>query len=1759
MSEIHAIKIFLVEDEAAVVAALKDRLPELGYSVIAAASGEAALEAIPAARPNLVLMDIMLGDGIDGVEAARRLRQTCDIPVVFLATHTDPAPLRQAASADPFGLLAKPFNERELHATIQMALFKHGMERRLRGANDQIETRVRERTAALADTAERLQDLFDNVSDLVQSVAPDGRFLYVNRAWRETLGYTEAEVERLRVFDVVDPSCREACHALFRRLMAGETLDPFEMTFRSREGRRILVEGRVTVRFADGRPDATRGIFRDLTSRMLAEEEYSAIVRANTSGFMMVAHDARILEVNAAFGRMLGYTADELQRMRIPDIEAAESAEDTRQHIARILATGSDRFETRHRRKDGTIIDVEISAQYLPIRGGVFIGFVSDLTEHRRAQLAQERDVEFLTALNQTTLELLSSLDKKSLLQALTRRAATLLGSACVEVALIEGENFVVHAAHGPNAPMACGHTPLAQAVLAVQALATRAPVVVADYAAVPGANAAYLQRNIRAAAVLPILRAEQCFGVLALMRSPEHPPFSADDIRRAELFASLAALVLRNTTIYDEARHAAEERTAALRESEERFRSLFEHGPMPVILAGLPEGRIVDANPAATALFGYSHKDVIGRTALSLDIWENAGSRENFLDELNRYGSVTALETRMRLQNGSTVEVLLNARLIYLAGRPHSLVMVNDITQQKQAAFALAEQRRLLRAVLDNAPIGIWMQDETGRMRFVNQAFCNAIGLPEGKFLAVPHYAELYDAATAESCMASDRAALASPAPCVSEEKVRFVDGLLHHLEIHKTRLTDEQGQVRGLIGLSLDISARKQAEEQLQRQLRHLDSMARITRISSTAGNLEEVLQKVLEEVLCLFAADRAWFLSPCDPTADAWSVPMECTRPEWPGALAIGAPLPMTPEVAAVFRDMLATTGVVQYGPGTDRPVPPSVAEKFSVRSQMQIVIRPKSGSPWLFGLHRCAQARVYGDPDVRLFAEIAQRMADILGSLIAQQGLRESEERFRSVFEKSPLALLLATVPDGRILEINAAAETSFGYGRQDVIGRTSAELQMWERPEDRARFVEMLRTHGSVSALEVMMRRRDGSTFTAQLNSSLMTFGGQACSLNAILDVTATRRARTALKRSEARLREAQYLALIGNWELDLTCNHLQWDQTLFILFKIDPAQFAATYEAFLERVHPEDRARVNESYRQSVAARTPYEVEHRLLLSGGHIRHVVERGLTEYSPDGHPLRTFGTVQDITTRKLAEEAVRRTASQFQDLFEFAPDAIVMADHRGVIVRINRRAETLFGYRREELLGTGIEQLVPEAMRAAHRRDRESYTAHAAPREMGQRQVPLFACRKDGTTFPAQISLGPIQTDEGILVAAAVRDITAQLAAEEARKQAEVQLRHAQRMESLGTLAGGIAHDFNNILTGVLGFIEVARLDVPHGHPARHAIENISAAGIRAKALVKQILTFGRKQPSDLRPVQMHAVVNEACDLVRSTIPSLIELRRRISTACPAVLADANQIHQVVINLCTNAWHALPEGSDGTITVGLETIRPADAPADGAAPGTIVRLTVSDNGTGMDPATLERIFEPFYTTKPHGKGSGLGLAVVHGIAQSHSAAIQVDSEKGKGTTVRLDFPVPASGPAAPAAPGAETQLSRGTGQSVLLVDDDQVGGEAIRCMIERLGYRVVLVRDPRDALALFKRDPAAFDLLVSDYALPGMSGDQLTAEILDIRPSLPVVLVSGNIDPLGRIRPATAGIRAILHKPLTLAELASVLSRQLQGNT
>ena len=372
-----------------------------------------------------------------------------------------------------------------------------------------------------------------------------------------------------------------------------------------------------------------------------------------------------------------------------------------------------------------------------------------------------------------------------------------------------------------------------------------------------------------------------------------------------------------------------------------------------------------------------------------------------------------------------------------------------------------------------------------------------------------------------------------------------------------------------------------------------------------------------------------------------------------------------------------------------------------------------------------------------------------------------------------------------------------------------------------------------------------------------------------------------------------------------------------------------------------------------------------------------------------------------------------------------------------------------------------------------------------------------------------------------------------------------------------MEALGTLAGGIAHDFNNVLSPIIGYTELARAHAAGDPELSEDLGQVSEAAFRARDLVRQILTFSRKAEKKKIPLRVSSVAQEALKLLRPSIPATIEIRQRLDGE-GLVLADPTQIHQVIMNLCTNAYHAM-EQAGGVLAVAVEEqdLAAETAGATHLPPGRYAVLSVSDTGVGMDRETLGRIFDPYFTTKEKGKGTGLGLAVVDGIVRDHDGRVAVYSEPGEGTTFRVYLPL--TDRAAPAASAGEPEAPpAGAGHERVLVVDDE---ESIRAVLARslrhAGYAVTVHADARAALEAFERAPAAWDLLITDMTMPGMSGKELARRAMEVRPGLPVILCCGYSSLISAEEALNMGIRSYVEKPVELAALLEIVRKVLDG--
>ncbi len=512
----------------------------------------------------------------------------------------------------------------------------------------------------------------------------------------------------------------------------------------------------------------------------------------------------------------------------------------------------------------------------------------------------------------------------------------------------------------------------------------------------------------------------------------------------------------------------------------------------------------------------------------------------------------------------------------------------------------------------------------------------------------------------------------------------------------------------------------------------------------------------------------------------------------------------------------------------------------------------------------------------------------------------------------------------------------------------------------------------------------------------------------------------------------------------------------------------------------------------------------------------------------------------------------EKALRESRKRYRHVMESSLDGFVIADMEGRFIEVNPAFLNLTGYSGEEIERLGWDDITAERW---YRTDGEmmAYLFQEGHTPLCEQQLR----RKDGSLVAVELRTYLKRSDEGIPSStwSFVRDITARKAAEQERMNLEKQLQQAQKMEAIGTLAGGIAHDFNNILSAVIGYAELALDDIQPESRVHRNVREVLRAGIRARDLVKQILTFSRRNDEELCPLNPVPLVKEALKLLRSSLPSTIEIDSTIDQHTDNILGYSTQLYQVVMNLCTNAAQAMEPYDQGVLSVRLESMDVDDdfvRPYPNVSPGRFVRLTVADTGCGMVPEVVDRIFEPYFTTKPKGEGTGLGLAVVHGIVKNANGFIKVFSTPGKGSVFEVYFPAALKHTTA-----VEDEVAQVPGgrECILLVDDEPFLIDVLSQQLQRLGYHVVGRTSSIEALKLFENDIHRFDLVITDMTMPHLSGEQLVKEILALRPHMPIILCTGYSRRMTKEKADTLGIRSFLMKPIVFQELAAEIRKVL----
>jgi PAS domain S-box-containing protein len=763
------------------------------------------------------------------------------------------------------------------------------------------------------------------------------------------------------------------------------------------------------------------------------------------------------------------------------------------------------------------------------------------------------------------------------------------------------------------------------------------------------------------------------------------------------------------------------------------------------------------------------------------------------------------------------------------------------------------------------------------------------------------------------------------------------------------------------------------------------------------------------------------------------------------------------------------------------------------------------------------------------------------SDITVQKKAEKALKDERDLIERIMETSPAGIVRVDVA-GRLVYANRRAEEILGIKLSEMPGRTFND-PVWKitdfdgNPmlEENLPFPIVTRTGRPVFDIRHVVQWPNGrkvflSINVAPLVDSSGAFEGMVATLE---DITRPKLADDALKESEARFRSFMDHFPDHAFIKDKQSRYVYGNRTILDFWKTVSEKYVGTtaHDYFSKEVAQDidrrDRIVLDEHRvidQEVVIQNQSGETELRR-----EIRFPLEM------PNGEWL-IGGLSIDISELMRGKEERQRLIAAIEQTGE----SVVITSLDGAIQYVNPAFETITGYLRHEITGMN-----PRILKSGHH-DKSVYKTLWDTILSGNRWTGrMINRRKDGTHYTSESAITPIKDIRGDLLNFIwiSRDISEEI-------ELEKRVAQAQKMESIGNLAGGIAHDFNNILFPILGLAEMLRDDLPSGSLERENAEEIYKAGKRGSDLVKQILSFGRKGDYRKIPIRVQQVLREVLTLTRATIPVNIEMNQDIQKECGKVLADPTQLHQIAMNLITNAFHAVEE-TGGKISVVLRetTIASDDLATGSILPGRYAMLTVSDTGCGMSSAVMDRIFDPYFTTKSQGKGTGLGLAVVYGIVREHHGEIRVRSEVGKGATFDVFLPLAAKS-AEPLSVGDDTDIPSGN-ERILLVDDEKPVVRLGRQILERLGYRVTTHTHSVDALNAFRADPEGFDLVITDMTMPIMTGERLAREMMSIKPDIPVIICTGYSERINQEKADAIGVKGLLMKPISKTEMGGMV--------
>ncbi len=1550
----------------------------------------------------------------------------------------------------------------------------------------------------------RLAAIIESSEDAVIGIDLNNIITTWNEGAATIFGYTAAEMIGASPTRLLPTEEQGTERRVLDKIARGESVQHYEARRRTKDGRAIYISVTASpIKNPAGQIVGMAKVARDITDRKrseealrLSEERFSAAFEHAPIGVAITSPEGVWLQVNEAFCDLVGYTAAELVGRTFDGITHPADREKSRAQVARMAAGEADSYEIEKRyiHRLGHTVIVRLNAALVRAEDGrprYLIGQIQDITSHRAAESAL-KELSLTTERRERMLS--TALASMSDFAQIYDRAGRLI---FVNQPLLDLWGLTLEAVVGRNFHD-LGYP---------EALASKLQQQVQEV----------FDTKIKIVDETPYTNQAGTAGHYEYIFSPAFGPDGTVDF------------VIGTTRDVTERKRAAEVLRAG-RESMAIAQRIGQFGSWEIELS---DARDIDVNPLRWSdemyrIAGYEPGAVAVTSSFFFSLIP-PGEQEPIREELRRAireHSRYSIAHHFIRPNGETRVVQETAQIFYddKSGQPTRIIgTAHDITERIAAEKALRDSNEKFSQLADNITDAFWIRSpDMKQVHYVSPAFEQIWGRSVESLYADPQrWAEFVFVEDRKRVLAAFAALTEDARSLDIEYRIVRPSGELRWVRVRGSQVRNATDQLIRHIGIVTDITERQQAAEALK---------------------ASEAAFRTLAEAM----PQMVWMTRP-----DGWNIYFSQQWMDYTGlsleeSLGHGWIKPFHPDdqqrAGEAWQRATATGGI------------------YSIECRLR---RADGIYHWWL---------IRGVPQKDAEGRVTKwfgTCTDINELKVAEmeigrtnQALRAAEEKYRSIFENSTEGIFQRS-PDGRFISANPALARILGYASSEQLLLDEPGTLGYWGPGIQEQFDRLMGENGFVSEFEYEVQRSDGNWTWVSENARAVRdhLGSVIYYEGSMQDVTRRRNAVAALQTSEreqrllaqeleaqrSRLVEAQAVAKVGSWETDLATLAVVWSEETYRIFQADPETFRPTHGGFLPLVHLEDRAAVGSAFLRSLKRRSPSTIEHRLVFPDGTQKFVEQRWQTSFDAQGKPVRVSGTCQDITERKSATEALRISEKRFKALFEQAAVGVAQTDAvTGRFVQINQRFCDILGRTREEMAALTFADVTHPAD-AERGLDMTRKLQAGAAREF---TVEKRYIRRDGTEVWANVTVSamwaPGESPDFLLSVG--QDISA-------GKRLEDQFRQAQKMDAVGTLAGGIAHDFNNILAAINGYTELTRMVVAENSPAHEHLGAVLKASSRATHLVRQILAFSRQQRLERRPIQLLPVVAESLMLLRATIPSTIEFETSLPTNAPTVLADATQIHQILMNLGTNAWHAMKDGT-GRLKVSLERFVVDALHAETQTrlrPGLYARVSVGDTGKGMDKATLQRIFEPFFTTKAPGEGTGLGLSVVHGIMDSHEGAITVYSQPGEGTIFHLYFP--AHSVEATTVVSDARLTPRGRGERILFLDDEDLLVTLGKKALTALGYEVEISTQPLEVLETVRAQPERYALVITDQTMPRMTGLALARELQQIRPGLPIILTTGYSQTLKPDGVEAAGVRRLLLKPFSIESLGTAVHAAL----